>query len=100
VPVDLSGSFAFPCCRASLNWRAIDGTAHNGVDYTGPVYFENVLVQPGATRAFIEIPLNAAPHPDDRSFDVEIVFASFPMTRSRATVTISGTPPTRRRSAR
>ena len=88
VPVDLSGSFAFPCCRGFVNWHTIDGTAHDGVDYVGPKYFESVAIQPDTTRAFIEIPLKHNRAEGTRSFDVEIALAPFPLARSRATVTI------------
>lgn len=88
VPVDLSGSFAFPCCLAYLDWHTIDGTARNGVDFTGPETNGDVLIQPDTTRAFIEIPLLKNGEEGSRSFDVEVTYAPFPLARSRAIVTI------------
>jgi PKD repeat protein len=100
VPVDLSGSFAFPCCRGFVNWHAVDGTARDGVDYVGPQYFQSVSIQPGTTRAFIEIPLKDNQQRGTRSFEVVIEFAPFPLTVSRATVTIVDDSTPRRRAAR
>ncbi len=86
VPIDLTGTFAAPCCRAWTGWQAIDGTAHFGVDYgqgSG-----GTPVPPATTRFYLEIPLKANPTPGTRTFDVQLQNANFPLARSRATVTI------------
>jgi PKD repeat protein len=92
VPVQLSGSFAYPCCRAFLDWRTSDGTAADGFDYVGQQY-GSLLVQPDTTRVFIDIPLKRNSQPGTRTFDIELFYASLPLTRSHATITIEDNTP-------
>ena len=87
VPVDLSGAFAYPCCRGYFSWHSIDGTALDGIDYIGSQYGSQA-VPSDTTSTDIEIPLKANPKPGTRTFDVELRYANFPLARSRATVTI------------
>ena len=85
VPIDLTAAFASPCCRGSVVYRTVDGTAHAGSDYVGTDPTSSVRVQSNKRDTFIEIPLKTFAHPG--TFDL-LLTADFPITRDRVTVTI------------
>jgi PKD repeat protein len=88
VPIDLSGAFASPL-RWYVIWQEVDDSAVDGVDYAGSHPWGAYDLPPDTLQAFIEIPLIDNPQPGTRRFDVEVDDSAFPLTRSRATVTIA-----------
>lgn len=88
VPIDLSGAFASPM-RWVVFWHEIDDSAVDGVDYVGSHPWGAYDLPPGTLHPFLEIPLIDNPQPGTRSFDVDVYASAFPLTRSRATVTIA-----------
>jgi hypothetical protein len=88
VPIDLSGAFASPN-RWWVNWREVSDSAVDGVDFAGshPQGFYDL--PPHTLHPFIAIPLIDNPQPGTRKFEVEVTDSGFPLTRSRATITIA-----------
>ena len=90
VPLDLIGdAFAAPCCRGDVSYLTVEGSARDGIDYVG-TQGRGLNVPPLTSQMFIEIPLIQNDRPGTHTFDVLLQpqWTSFPLLRTRATVTI------------